>query len=81
MIVVTGSLPRNTGRSFRRKKLIEINNMLKCKYSQIRNIVYLEPKSCWVKQSSELNIELCYKDELHFIEKGYTKLKQNTITI
>ena len=42
-IAISGILPRNKGKSFRRKKLIEMNNMLKYKCSQIPNAKYLEP--------------------------------------
>ena len=59
------------GKSFRRKKLIEMNNILKYKCSQILNVIYLEPESSWVKQDSEINMELFCKDELRLIEKGY----------
>ena len=41
-IVISGILPRNNGKSFRRKKLIEMN-MLKYKCSQTPNAKYLEP--------------------------------------
>ena len=48
--------------------------MLKYKCSQIPNVMCLEPESSWVKQDSEINMELCFKDKLHLIEKGYKKL-------
>ena len=48
--------------------------MLKYKCSQVPNVIYLEPESSWVKQNSEFNMELYYKDELHHIEKAYKKL-------
>ena len=48
--------------------------MLKYKCSQIPNVMCLEPESSWVKQDSEINMELYYKDKLHLIEKGYKKL-------
>lgn len=73
-IVVSGILPRNKGRRFGRKKLIETN---KC--SLILNvIIYLEIELSWVKQNSELNMELHYKDELHFIGKVYKKFVNST---
>ena len=59
-IVTSGILPRNKAKSLRRKKLIETNNMLKYKCSQMPHIMYLEPESSWVKQDLELNIELYY---------------------
>ena len=59
-IVTSGILPRNKAKSLRRKKLIETNNMLKYKCSQMPHIIYLEPESSWVKQDLELNIELYY---------------------
>ena len=56
-IVVSGIFPRNKGRRFGRKKLIETN---KC--SLILNvIIYLEIELSWVKQNSELNMELIIK--------------------
>ena len=73
-IVISGILPRNKAKSLRRKKLIETKNMLRYEYSHIPNVMYLEPESSWVKQDSELTMELFYKDELHPIEKGYKKL-------
>ena len=51
-----------------------MNNILKYKCSQILNVIYLEPESSWVKQDSELNMELFCNDELRLIEKGYEKL-------
>ena len=51
-----------------------MNSILKYKCSQILNVIYLEPESSWVKQDSELNMELYGKDELRLIEKGYKKL-------
>ena len=51
-IVISDILPRNNGKIFRRKKLIETNNILRYKCSQIPNVMYLEPESSWVKQDS-----------------------------
>ena len=48
--------------------------MLKYKCSQIPNIMYLEPEPSWVRQDSELNMELCYKDKPYLIGKGNNKL-------
>ena len=42
MIIISDILPRKKGKGFRRKKLIETNNMLKYKCSQIPNVRYLE---------------------------------------
>ena len=42
--IISGILPRNKAKGFRRKKLIETNNILKYKCSQIPNVTYLEPE-------------------------------------
>ena len=53
-IVISGILPRKKAKRLRRKKLIEMSNMLKCKCSQIPNVMYLQRESIWEKQDSEL---------------------------
>ena len=70
-IAIFGILPRNKGKSFRRAKLIEMNNILEYKCIQIPNAIHLEPELNWVKQGFEHNIELYYRDKLHLIEKYY----------
>ena len=52
-IVTSGVLLRNKGKSYRRKQLIETNNILKYKCSQIPDVMY----SVWVKQNSKFNFE------------------------
>ena len=69
------------GKSFRREKLTETNNMLKYKCKQMQIAMYLKPESSWLKQDLEFNMELYYKDELHLIEKGYKKLANITSKI
>ena len=39
-MVISGILPTNKGKSFRRKKLIKTNNMLQYKCSQMPNVTY-----------------------------------------
>ena len=60
-MVLSGILQRNKAKRFRRKKLIEANIMLKYKFSQMPNVMYLEAESGWVKQELELNMEFYYK--------------------
>ena len=72
-IDVSDVFQRNKGRSFSRKKLIE-TDMLNYKCSHIPNAVYLVPEPRLVKQNSQLNMELNYKDGLELIEKGFKKL-------
>ena len=53
-IVISDILARNKGKSFRRKKLVETNDMLKYKCSQIPNVMYLEPEPSWVNKIRNL---------------------------
>ena len=78
-IDVSDVFQRNKGRSFSRKKLIE-TDMLNYECSHIPNAVYLVPEPRLVKQNSQLNMELNYKDGLELIEKGFKKLA-NSISV
>ena len=64
-IGISGILTRNKAKRLRRKKLIETNDVLKYKCSQIPNVMYLEPESRLVKQDSELYID-------YIIKKNFT---------
>ena len=66
-IIVSGILPRNKGNSFRRQKLLQTNNMLKEKCSQIPNVRYLKPESDWVKTNTELERAYQYKYKLQIV--------------
>ena len=72
--MVHGILPRNKGNSLRRQKLLQANNILKEKCSQVPNVAYLQHESDWAKTNTELEMAYFYKDELHLTEEGYQKL-------
>ena len=78
-IDVSDVFQRNKGRSFSKKKLIK-TDMLNYKCSHIPNAVYLVPEPRLVKQNSQFNMELNYKDGLELIEKGFKKLA-NSISV